>query len=86
MVSKFLCHFNGTASYEVLELDHCLVGLGGRRDGTINHLAIVKHYKNLHISQLKMISILVAVRLFGSNWKNKKKFWSNVIIKRLCMH
>ena len=47
----FLRHFNGTAFYdhkpiqEVLELDACLVGLGGRCDNKVYHLPIEKHYK-----------------------------------------
>ena len=74
----FLRQFNGTAFYdhkpiqEVLELDACLVGLGGRCDNKVYHLPIEKHYKNLHITQLEMINILVAVKIFGSSWENKK--------------
>ena len=69
----FLCQFNGTAFYdhkpiqEVMELDACLVGLAGRWDNKVYHLPIVKHYKNLHITQLEMINILVAVKIFCSS-------------------
>ena len=68
---KFLGHFNGTAFYdhkpiqEVLELDACLVGLGGRCDNKVYRLPIVKHYANLHITHLGMVNILVAIRVFG---------------------
>ena len=75
---KFLGHFNGTAFYdhkpiqEILELDACLVGLGGRCDNKVYHLPIVKHYANLHITHLEMVNILVAIRVFGPSWFNKK--------------
>ena len=71
---KFLQSFNGTSYFDhkpidhVIELDACLVGLGGRCHNFIYHLPIVCHYKNLAITQLEM----VAIRLFAKMWYRKK--------------
>ena len=71
---KFLQSFNGTSYFDhkpidhVIELDSCLVGLGGRCHNFIYHLPIVCHYKNLAITQLEM----VAIRLFAKMWYRKR--------------
>ena len=56
----------------VVELDTCLVGLGGRRGHLVYHRPIVKHYQNLTIVHLGMVNILVAVRIFAP-WLSKCK-------------
>ena len=74
----FLTQYNGSSFYDhkpvqaVLELDACLTGLGGRYNEKVYHLPIARHYKNLHITQLEMINILVAIRIFGPTWSHKK--------------
>ena len=56
----------------MVELDACLVGLGGRYDeNLVYHLPVVKHYGNLSIVHLEMINILVAVRIFVHIWHRK---------------
>ena len=63
----FLSQYNGTSFvdhkliHHVVELDICLVGLGGRCGHLVYHLPIVKHYANLTIVHLEMVNILVAV-------------------------
>ena len=75
---RFLQNFNGTAYFDhkmadyVIDLDACLVGLGGRCHNFVYHLPIVRHYKNLAITQLEMVNILVVTRLFASLWYRKK--------------
>ena len=75
---RFLSQYNGTSFYDhtptqaVLELDAWLVGLGGRWNENVYHLPIVKHYKNLRITQLEMVNILVAVRILAPCWANKQ--------------
>ena len=76
---KFLSQYNGSSFYDhkpvqaVLELDACLVGLGGRCNEKVYHLPISKHYKNLHITNsLEIINKLVAIKIFGSSWSHKK--------------
>ena len=56
----------------VLELDVCLVGLGGWCKEKVYRLPIARYYKNLHITQLEMVNILVVIRIFGSSWSQKK--------------
>ena len=75
---KFLTTYNGISYFdhkkvdEVLELDACLTGLGGRWGDKVYHLPIVDQFKNLAITQLEMVNILVAVKLFATSWQKKK--------------
>ena len=75
---KFLTTYNGISYFdhkkvdEVLELDACLTGLGGRWGDKVYHLPIVDQFKNLAITQLEMVNILVAVKLFATAWQKKK--------------
>ena len=74
---NFLGQYNGTSYFDhkstdfVVELDACLVGLGGRYKNLVYHLPVVKQYANLSIVHLEMINILVAVRIFGHSWHKK---------------
>ena len=75
---QFLPLHNGVSIYghkptsEILELDACLTGLGGRWQNIVYHLPIHRGYANLGIVQLEMINILVVLRTFGSTWKGKR--------------
>ena len=68
---KFLTTYNGISYFdhkkvdEVLELDVCLAGLRGRWGNKVYHLPIVNQFKNLAITQLEMVNILVVVKLFA---------------------
>ena len=72
----FLGQYNGTSFFDhklihhVVELDACLVGLGGRCGHLVYHLPIVKHYTNLTIVHLEMVNILVAV--FAHLWSKHR--------------
>ena len=74
---NFLGQYNGTSYFDykstdfVVELDACLVNLGGRYKNLVYHLPVVKPYANLAIVHLEMINILVAVRIFGHIWHRK---------------
>ena len=78
---KFLTTYNGISYFdhkkvdEVLELDACLTGLGGRWGDKVYHLPIVDQFKNLAITQLEMVNILVAVKLFATGWQKKKNLY-----------
>ena len=75
---KFLTTYNGVSYFqharadEILELDACLAGLGGRWGSKVYHLPVGNQYKNLAITQLEMVNILLAVKLFAREWQYKK--------------
>ena len=62
-----------------LELDAYLDSLGGRCGNKVYHLPIARHYQSLHITQLEMVNILLALKILGPSW-SKQEFSSNVII------
>ena len=76
--SKFLPLYNGVSMYghkpidQVLELDACLTGLGGRWQNQVYHLPIPLGYRSMSIVHLEMGNILVAVRLFAKQWQGVK--------------
>ena len=76
--SKFLPLYNGISMYghkpvnQVLELDACLTGLGGRWQNQVYHLSIPLGYRSMSIVHLEMVNILVAVRLFAKQWQGVK--------------
>ena len=76
--AKFLPTYNGISLYDhkpiglTLELDACLTGFGGRCGRSINHLPIVRGFRQWAIVHLEMVNILIAIRLFKSLWKGKK--------------
>ena len=74
---QFLMQYNGVSffdhkkAFDVVELDACLVGVGGRWQNFVYHLKLVQHYKNLSIVHFEMINILVALRIFVRLWHRK---------------
>ena len=72
---RFLPLDNGVSMYDHKQLDHqvhldtCLKGLGGVCQNMVYHIAIPLGFKGLTIVHLEMLNILVAVKLFCSNWK-----------------
>ena len=60
--------FDHKPFHHVVELDTCLVGLGGRCGHLVYQLQIVKHYANLTIVPFEMVNILVAVQVFAHLW------------------
>ena len=69
--AKFLPNYNGVNLYdhkpihETLELDACLMGLGGCVENCVYHLPLEKGYQGCTIVHLEMANILVAFRLFA---------------------
>ena len=55
-----------------MELDACLDGLRGCWGNVIYHIPIVIKYQNLAITQLVMLNILAALKLFASQWHGRK--------------
>ena len=76
--AKFLPLYNGVSLYDhkqvhqILELDGCLTGLGGRVDNCVYHLPLEKGYQNCTIVHLEMVNILSALRLFAPRWAQRK--------------
>ena len=78
----FVKRFNGTATYihtnlysrDVIELDACLTGLGGR----FNQCVYTYQFKDneipsmFTICHLEMWNVLLELRLWGQMWKNKQ--------------
>ena len=75
---KFVRSYSGTSFFDhkpieaTIELDACLTGFGGRWGSWVYHVPIEKEYKNLAITQLETLNILVALRLFAFYWHRKK--------------
>ena len=75
---KFLARYNGASFFDhqpifgTIELDACLTGFGGCWENLIYHVAIEKHYNNLAITQLEMLNILVALRIFSTFWQGQR--------------
>ena len=75
---KFVRSYNGTSYFDhksieaSIELDACLTGFGGSWGNCVYHVPIEKRYKNLAITQLETLNILVALRLFAPYWHRKK--------------
>ena len=54
-----------------IELDACLTGFGGCWENFVYHVPIEKKYKNLAITQLEMLNILLALHVFSQQWARK---------------
>ena len=73
--ARFLPLYNGVSIYghmspdQTLELDACLTGLGGRWRNMVYYLTIPLGYRAMTIVHLEIINIMVAVKLFASQWK-----------------
>ena len=74
----FVQRYNGVSffdhklSHDIIKLDACLTGFGGHWANYIYHIPIEKHYGNLAITQLEMLNILAAIRVFAVYWHKKR--------------
>ena len=75
---KFFPSCNGISMYEhkksdsTLELDTCLMGMGGCWGQYVYHLPINRGFANLDIVHLEMVNILMALCLFGRAWSGTR--------------
>ena len=73
-----LKHYNGVTMYEVrpisadIYLDASLTGLGGEFDDFVYTLQIPKNFYNYNIVQLEILNIVVAFKIWGQLWENKR--------------
>ena len=78
LLSKFIPFYNGVSLYDkrstdyTLELDSCLTDLGGHWCNFVYHLRIPQGFMNWSIVQLEMVNILLAVKLFQTQWAGRK--------------
>ena len=56
----------------VVELDACLVGLGGVWKNYVYHFPVARGFMQWTIVHLEMVNILLAVRAFAVHWSHKK--------------
>ena len=76
--NTFLQLYNGVTFYDQVpsnievHLDACLTGLGGHFGNIIYTLPIPLGFEQYDITQLEMINIVVAAKIWASHWSNKK--------------
>ena len=76
--NNFLQVYNGVTFYDQVpsnievHLDACLTGLGGHFGNMIYTLPIPLGFQQYDITQLEMINIVVAAKIWASHWSNKK--------------
>ena len=74
----FLPQYNGVTMYDIrpvtaeIFLDASLTGLGGVFGQFVYALPIPKNYMNYNIAQLEILNIVVALKVWGQNWANKR--------------
>ena len=74
----FLKQFNGVVYYDPrpiqaeLHLDACLTGMGGIFENQCYALPIPKDFHNYSIVHLEMLNIVVALKVWATQWSNKK--------------
>ena len=76
--STFLKQFNGIVYYDVkpvqaeLHLDACVTGFGGNFDNQCYARPIPKNFNNYSIVHLEMVNIVVALKIWATQWACKK--------------
>ena len=74
----FLSQFNGVVYYDPrpiqaeLHLDACLTGMGGIFENQCYALPIPKDFHNYSIVHLEMLNIVVAIKVWANQWRDKK--------------
>ena len=76
LISSYLCIMWSLYGHRpidhTLELDVCLTGLGGRWCSFVYHLPISEGYMSWSIVHLERVKVLLAVRLFQTQWAGRK--------------
>ena len=76
--NTFLQNYNGVTFYDLpnsnieVHLDACLTGLGGHFGNLKYTLPIPLGFKDYDITQLEMLNIVVAAKIWASHWANKR--------------
>ena len=76
--NTFLLQYNGVTYYDTKPIDHTihldssLQGMGGVWGQMVYALPLSGKFPNLHITQLEMLNVVVALKVWANAWKNKK--------------
>ena len=76
--NTFLCSYNGVTFYDnkpvqaVIELDASLTGLGANFENMVYALPLPHDHFNYNITQLEMLNIMVALKVWGYTWRNMR--------------
>ena len=74
----FLASYNGVTFYDIrplhdqIHLDVCLTGLGGAFINMVYFIPIPIGYKGYNIAHLEMVNVVVALKVWGQCWANKR--------------
>ena len=74
----FLQQYNGVTYFDhkkvdfEVHLDASLSGFGAKFGPMVYALPLGEHFPHLHITQLEMLNIVVALKVWSNLWKNKK--------------
>ena len=75
--NTFLDQYNGITYFSdkvadhTVHLDASLAGMGATFANMVYTLPIPCHYQHLHITQLEMLKVVVALKVWASVWSNK---------------
>ena len=76
--NTFLLQYNRVTYYDTKPIDHTihldssLQGMGGVWGQMVYALPLSGKFPNLHITQLEMLNVVVALKVWANAWKNKK--------------
>ena len=71
-------NYNGVTSYDIkplheqMHLDASLEGLGGCFKNLVYSLPLPRDFMSYNIAQLEMVNLVVALKIWGSLWTNKR--------------
>ena len=74
----FLVSYNGVTFYDIrplqhqIHLDACLTGLGGVFNNMVYSIPVPKGYMGYNIAHLEIINVVVALKIWGQCWANKR--------------
>ena len=64
--------FNPSPVTGIFEIDACMEGLGGRFKNQVYYISMAGNMDNYNICHLEMLNVLVSLRIWGKEFKNKK--------------
>ena len=76
--NTFLCSYNGITFYDnkpvqaIIALDASLTGLGAVFHNMVYALPLPSGHLNYNITQLEMLNIMVALKIWGQAWQNMR--------------
>ena len=74
----FLASYNGVTFYDIrplhgqIYLDACLTSLGRAFNNMVHSIPIPKGYMGYNIAHLEMVNVVVALKIWGQCWANKR--------------